>query len=158
MLKSGLSADDLAALSGQINPTRTISLPGGAEIVLRGIALNDALIIYRRHTGELSAWFDRLVLQAAEQGDTGFNFDGAVATALIDALPDVTADIVAIAMGYDDPAVTPIVKRMAVAPKVAALEAIADLTFTEDMPPKKFLETVIRAAGLVQSDPPNDQA
>ncbi|PAL23538.1 hypothetical protein [Sphingopyxis sp. GW247-27LB] len=159
MSSTGLSTDELAALSSQLNPSRQIKMPNGVEISIRGIALDDALTIYRRHAGELSAWFERLALQAMENPEAGFSFDANIASALVDTLPTVTADIVAIAMGYDDPAVIGIVQRMALAPKIAALEAIADLTFTEDMPPKKLFETVIQAAGLVRtSTPQSDEA
>lgn len=157
MLKSGLSAEELAALSSQLNPVRTIQLPGGSTVDIHGIGLDDALAIYRRHAGELSTWFDRLVLQTAESGDATFDFGGSMAAALIDGAPLIAAEIIARAMGHDDPAVVGIVKKMPLSPKVAALQAVAELTFTEDMPPKKLFETFIQAAGLVPNPQPSDQ-
>lgn len=158
MTKSGLSAEELAALSSQLNPVRTIKLPGGGSFDLHGIDLDDALAIYQRHAGELSTWFDRLVLQTAEAGEATFSFDGAIASALLDGAPTIAAEIIARAMGHDDPAVVGIVKNMPLSPKVAALQAVADLTFTEDMPPKKMFEIFIQALGIVPTPQPSGQA
>lgn len=138
-------------LTAALIARRTISTPGGSFAV-RGLSPHDVFAIYRRRAGEMALWFERM--QASDR----FSLDAmpAVATSLLDTAPDIGAELIAAAAdaGTDAEAVG-IARQLPIGVQVEALEAIASLTFTQEMPPKKLLEIVVRMArGLTAPTPP----
>lgn len=129
-------------LTAALIARRNIQTPGGTFAV-RGLSTQDVFGIYRRRAGEMALWFDKL--QASES----FNLDAmpAIATSLLDTAPDLAAEIIACGAdaGNDAEAVA-VAKSLALGVQAKALEDIADLTFTQEMPPKKLLQIVVRMA------------
>lgn len=134
-------------------PTAEVILPGEAKILVRGIGLHAAVAIYRRHEGELTAWFTKM-LERGEPGSPSLNL--AQASTLIEGLlvgaPDLAVDIIAAGMGFAaDPGAIALASGLGLGVQMDALTKIADLTFTSEMPPKKFIETVVRLASATVS-------
>lgn len=140
-------------LSGVAIATRSIKVPGGGEFAVRGLSFSDLTGLYQLHGGELGLWFERFVGDAAN-AVAGDSIADAVAS-IISAAPDLAAAAIALAADAEDGELD-IVKRLPLGVQIDALSAVGELTFTEDMPPKKVLEIVIRmATGLVgQATPP----
>lgn len=129
-------------LTAALIARRTINTPGG-EFSVRGLSPQDVFSIYRRRAGDLALWFDKL------QGAENFSLDAmpAIATSLLDTAPDLGAEILAAAADAGtDPGAIAIAMQLPIGTQAEALEAIADLTFTQEMPPKKLLQIVVRMA------------
>ncbi|MBH0113265.1 hypothetical protein I5E68_09935 [Novosphingobium sp. YJ-S2-02] len=128
-------------------PTKQVQVADGVSFTVRGLAPYDALGLYYRHTGELSALFDKLALKGSvEPGDVS-----AVTTVAVSAAPRVMAEIIVVAEGTDpsDEVFEEEVRAALKLPAAAQMDAlgkIADLTFTSEMPPKKFLAVVLALA------------
>lgn len=120
---------------------RQIKTPGGSFAV-RGLSPDDVFTIYRRHAGEVAGWFDRL---QAGGVDISLNAAPVLIGSLLDTAPAIAAEVIALASdaGVDDEVLAD-VRRLPLSPQASALEAIAELTFTQEMPPKKLLEIVVR--------------
>lgn len=130
---------------------RTIKASGG-EFSVRGLSPQDVFCIYRRHAGDMALWFDKL------QGTADLSLDAApaLAASLLDTAPGLCAEIIAAGAdaGTDEEAIG-IAKMLSLGVQAEALKAIADLTFTEEMPPKKLLEIVTQMARSVNSPTPS---
>ena len=125
---------------------REIKAPGGSFTV-RGLSPADIFAIYARHTGELGLWFEKLQTQ---QLDISFEAAPTLVASLLDSAPILAAEIIAAACGQvgDEEAIS-IARDLSISVQVSALEAVGQLTFTEEMPPKKLLEIVVQMASQI---------
>jgi len=115
---------------------------------VRGLSPNDALDLYYRHAGELSALFDQFTarVKAGESADAM-----EVGTAMVGGAPQIMAEIIALASDSDPrspdwPLDVAQALRLPAGVQMDALEKIGRLTFTSDMPPGKFFGLVISMA------------
>lgn len=131
----------IKGLTRGVIKTSDIQIPDGGSFTVRGLSLPDILQIYNRHTGELGAWFERL----SGGGDSDLQ-PANIAQTLMSAAPALAAEIIAFGSGNGDDETIAIASDLPLAAQIEALQAIADMTFTESMPPKKVLEIVIQAA------------
>jgi len=130
-------------------PKATVNLPGGGSATVRGISPDDVARIYHRHSGELAVLFDHFAgKMQANDGDTDA-LVGALTGTLLNEAPRLLAEIIAVAMDADttsadfDEDVDHLL-RFSAGVQTAALEAIAGLTFSSDMPPGKFFALVLK--------------
>src|SRR5688572_13693821 len=117
-------------------PRRAVAVSDEESFTVRGVGLDDIIVVYLRHTGEMSLAFEKL---AGAYRDTGQVAPTDVATLLagcIQEAPLLAAEIIAIASGADlndlkdFGETTEIARSLSLAVQVVALEQIADLTFT----------------------------
>lgn len=120
---------------------RDIKGPGG-KFSVRGLSADDVFALYRRHTGELAAWFEKL---GSGEARVSLNATTMLAGTLLDTAPLIAAEIIAAGTeaGADDETIADI-RKLPLSVQASALEAIGELTFTQEMPPKKLLEIVVR--------------
>lgn len=134
-----------SALTFALIPKRMIEVPDGGEFAVRGLSPSDAFSIYSRHAGELGQWFEKL-----QAGTVELSIDAApaLASSLMKTAPALVAEIIAAAAGegLDEEAIQ-VATQLSVSVQASALEAIGELTFTQEMPPKKLLEIVVKMAG-----------
>lgn len=132
---------------------REVSLPGGVgKFFVRGATTDDIVSLFRRRAVELEGLYNRLAVLANPGNGDGLNLDQTkeIGNTLLTTSPAILAEIIAVASGasigeLDEQ--TAIARLLPVGVQVAAFEAIAELTFTSEMPPGKFLETVLSAMG-----------
>lgn len=150
-------------------PHRTVEVAEGASFTVRGFSPNDALGIYHRHAGGLSALFDEF---AAKARSTKGKIDDIaeakrLGTGLVTGAPRIMAEIIAVASGSTPP--DPMLQNqdpekyaeleaefeadvraalnLSAGVQMDALQKVGDLTFTSEMPPGKFLAVVVKLAG-----------
>ena len=138
-----------------VKPTATVSLSDGQEFTVSGLSPNHVFGLYHRHRGELGNLYD-----AITGGERDPESIASFAVTLFNNAPLLLAEIVALAAGGDpfderpiDPenpnGVTEWQAELSAAAglpfpvQVDALNKIGDLTFTSEMPPKKFLSVLL---------------
>lgn len=133
-------------LTASLLASKTIKTSGG-EFAVRGLSLNDIVSVFGTHRAALEDLFNRMfVVKDGNISVTGtVDIDLIVATVVGEA-PLVAASIIAHAADAMDDEGYAVAQQLPGPVQIAALEAIADLTFTTEMPPKKVLEIVIRMA------------
>lgn len=137
-------------------PTHEVKVSEGESFTVRGLSPNDALSLYYRHTGQLSALFD----QFADKGELERTDINAVASTVVGTAPIVMAEIIAIGSG-SNPGEAGFMEDVQIAMSLSAgvqmdaLTKIADLTFTSDMPPGKFAAVVLMLARSATASLPN---
>lgn len=132
------------------NPTPLLPVRVSDEesFTVRGVGLNDIMAIYYRHTGGISLAFEKLASQYRSSGQLGSEEVSGIIAGTIQELPIVTAELIAIASGsnVDEDAEfaadVALALNLGLGAQFAALEAIGKLTFTSEMPPKKFLALI----------------
>lgn len=122
-------------------PEAHIELPGGGFAV-RGLSLNDIAFLVQRHGAKLQALFTQFTTNAT--GEISTEAVAAFALPLIQAAPEIAAELIACASG--DPDDADIAASLPFPVQVEALEKLASLTFDASGGPKKLLETVLRLA------------
>jgi hypothetical protein len=132
-------------LKGRVIPTLDVEISDGESFSVRGIGLDDAMAIYYRHEGELSEWFDRIAGLGNGGPALSLTQTGAIGQTLINSIPGLGGEIIAAGSGSLDDETVAIARALPLGAQADALAKIGQLTFTRAMPPKKFLETVIRA-------------
>jgi hypothetical protein len=129
-------------------PTATVQVADESFIV-RGLSPNDALGLYSRHAGQLSALFDEFSGKVKAEQPVEANDFGA---ALLGGAPRLLAEVIAIANGGDPgrpeewEADVAQALRFPAGVQMDALQKVADLTFSSDMPPPKFFGLVLALA------------
>lgn len=140
-------------------PCHVVTVADGVTFTVRGLSPDDALGLYFRHAGQLSALFDQFAVKGAVTRDDV----SAVSTVVIGSAPRVMAEIIAIASGSEpeDDTFEDDVKaalRLSAGVQMDALQKTADLTFSSDMPPGKFAAVVLALArSAAASLPPVQQ-
>ena len=133
--------------------TQTVEYPGGTFAV-RGFSPNDALTLYLRHAGELSKLFDQFANQAKVEGADAVTAASTLeaASSMVAGTPLLMAEILAVAMDADPADIEGFTKivssvlKLPIGVQMDALNKIADMTFTSDMPLGKFLTLVLSMA------------
>jgi hypothetical protein len=146
---------DIDALREQLGLTKVrVNVAGGAGFDVGGLDSDSILRIFRRHSADLRELFDNLVVGSAISLDQASALGGALLTSA----PHIAAEIVAEAAGYPDAAAIEIFRQLPAPILMDALDKIAGLTFTSEMPPKKVIETVARMLRGVSLTLIGDQA
>lgn len=139
-------------------PMKTVEVADGVTFTVRGFSPNDALGLYHRHRGELSALFDQFTAKAkATDGDVDPTDIAHLGANMVSGAPRIMAEIVAVASGSKPPhddasddgefeADVEAALNLSAGVQMDALQKVADLTFTPDMPPGKFLAVVVSLA------------
>lgn len=136
---------DIDALQAQLGLVKEhVNVAGGAGFDVGGLSLDSILRIFRRHSAELRGLFDKLVLGASGGPAISLEQASALGGALLGSAPQIAAEIIAEAAGYDEPEAAALFRQLAGPVQLDALDKIAAKTFTSEMPPKKVLETVAR--------------
>lgn len=129
---------------------------GDSSFTVRGLSPRDALGLYHRHAGELSALFDQFTGRA-NAGENVISADVLqAASSLVDGGPLIIAEIIALASDanpatadwYTDVAIA---ERLPFPVQFDALQKIGQLTFSSDMPPGKFIGLVLQMAQSTQA-------
>lgn len=120
-------------------PEATIEFPGG-DFAVRGLSLNDISWLVQRHGGKLNSLF----LQFQLEGELTADSVAAFALPLLQAAPEIAAELIACASG--DPGTAEIAAGLPFPVQIEALEKLAELTFSVGGGPKKLVETVLRLA------------
>lgn len=136
-------------LRNLVIPTEMVKVSDKDGFLVRGLSPRDALNLYSRHAGDLSKLFDRFQ-QTAQQDDEEDIAKIAIGT--IQGTPTIIAEIIALASNSlpgssewdEDLAVA---MNLSTGVQMDALERIGRMTFTSDMPPKKFFGLVLAMAG-----------
>lgn len=125
---------------------REVELPNGDKFTVGGIALNDIMVLVARRQTELNQMFSQFVTASVDADRSEIADDRArgIAVTLLNTAPDLAADIIAIASGGIDDELVTVVRKLPFPVQLAALAAIAELTFTSEMPPKKVVEMVVQ--------------
>lgn len=131
-------------------PTVEVQTSGGA-LAVRGLSLDHIMGIFYRHRAVVTDLFDTVVSKA-RAGQSSTPEDAiAIAIKMIDAVPDVVAEMIALAAGSDATdeenfaGDVGIARKLNIAEQIDALEKIGEQTFTSDMPPGKLLALVRKA-------------
>lgn len=122
-------------------PKKEVSLGGGQSFTVSGISANAVFGLYHRHRADLSGIFEQLVAGNTDAPANSIE-------ALVAQFPHIVAEVIALAVGGDPlsdnwPQYLDKAKRLSLPIQVDALFAIADVTFTPEMPPKKFFGLLV---------------
>lgn len=119
-----------------------VPVPGSEQpATVRGLNLMDILGLVERHRAPLTEAFANL----SGDRDEALKSFSAMGGALLGALPDVAADVIAVAT--DQPEKVAVAKRIVVSVQLALLEKIAELTFAAEGGAGKVIEIVVSAVG-----------
>lgn len=126
-------------------PSETITF-GKTSFEVFGLNGANIVRLVRVHGPAIRALYEAATADGAE---VSMENAGQIASVLMEAAPDLVADIIALAA--QDPEAAPIAAKLSGPVQLAALEKIADLTFSIEGGPKKAWETVIRVINGVSS-------
>ena len=138
----------------QPSPTKSVQVSNEESFPVRGLDPTGEFGIYYRHAGQLGGLIEQVVGRVREGGGVEAEDVQMVAAGLLRDAPAIMAEIVALGSGSDPTEEAnwlddvEIAGRLPFAAQVDALSKIAELTFTSDMPPGKFVSLV---AGLMKS-------
>jgi len=129
-------------------PTDVVKVSGG-EFSVRGLSPDDGLQLYYRHASDLSALFDQFAGKLRGDAEVEPSEVLEAGSAMVSGAPQLMAEIIALANGAsvaeDDSfnMVVAFAKQLPAGVQVDALQKIAALTFSSDMPPGKFVGLVL---------------
>lgn len=135
-------AMDLEALRAELVVTAKVHM-GTREVPVSGLPLPAIVDICRRHWNDVNGLFENMVGQVEAGQDINVDMANWLGGALLSALPDVAAEIIAVCAGWTVEAAA-VVRDLPFSTQLEALDTIAGLTFTSEQPPKKVIETVVR--------------
>ena len=138
-------AENLEALSAQLLVTEHVEVAGGKGFDVSGLSLDAILILARRRKQDAGELFDTLVSQVGADGGISIEKAEWLGGALLSTAPQIAAEIIALSAGYESVEAAELFRKLPMPSQVDALDKIARLTFTSEMPPKKVFETVVRA-------------
>ena len=113
--------------------------PNGVDV--RGLNLMDIIGLVDRHRAPLSEAFGNL----SGENDEAVKSFGAMSKGFLAALPDVAADVIAVAM--DEPDKVDQARKVNASVQLAILEKVAELTFAAEGGAGKVIEIVVSAVG-----------
>ena len=130
-------------------PKAVVPVDDSEMFAVSGVTANQVFTLYRRHRDDLSTLFDNLAGRSDIDHSVVLNsIEGIIAQ-----FPLLVAEVVAMASG-DNPAdeegwaeSVEIATRLPFTVQVDALLKIGELTFSPDMPPKKFFALLV---GMIQ--------
>lgn len=137
-------------------PTATVSLADGQSFSVSGLSPNHIFGLYHRHRADLSGVFDAIVAGGTEQLGNATDF----INGMFGKMPLILAEVITLAAGgnpFDETPIDPddqhspsawqgelaAAASLPIAVQADALSKIGDLTFTSEMPPKKFLGVLV---------------
>lgn len=119
-----------------------------AYLTVRGLSSEDVLRLVKIHGGAIAAIFNAVQQQKIE---LNLENTSALASLMLDQAPDIVADTLVVASDSQDVLKDfEIAKKLPMPTQLAALEAIATMTFV-DQTPGEFLGAVIRMMGGMNS-------
>jgi len=133
-------------------PTSNVKVADGVEFSVRGVSVMDAVFLYSRHAGEMTSLFEQYVTGAQKRGNVTAADVLAISRDVAAGTPVLMGELIALASGSrpersdefaDDVAMA---MSFPLAAQMDALQKIAVLTFTSEMPPGKFLAVVMAMA------------
>lgn len=141
----------MSSLRKLTKPVGTVTLADGQKFTVNGLSPSHIFGLYHRHPGELAALFSKY----SEDGELTPEDTQPVAKTLVSMAPLLMAEIIALGTGgdpFDDRPLdldTPegatvwqgdvaLAAELTMPVQIDALQKIGDLTFTAEMPPKKF--------------------
>lgn len=149
----------MSSLRKIVKPIATVSLGDseGQSFTVTGLTPNHIFGLYHRHRGQLAALFEKVV---ADGGAPNVDDVAAMGQTLINSAPLVMAEIIALASGADPFDTSPVdpdvpdgatmwqsdltlAAGLTLSVQLDALQKIGNLTFTPEMPPKKFLSALV---------------
>jgi len=133
---------DLSVLEAQLLVSRQVEIAEGRGFGVSGLPLDGIVAICQRHWEQATALFDDVIAKVG--GELDLEQTNWIGGALLSTVPDLAADIIAVAAGYPAAEAAAVFRKLPFPVQLAALENIAELTFTSEMPPKKVIETVAR--------------
>lgn len=136
-------ATDLVALRASLIAREQVKVPGGEGFAVAGLSLPAIIDLCRRQFDDMRTLFDTLIASVGGNETLSLDNANAISGNLLELAPRVAGEIIAVAAGFE-PAAGEVFTDLPVSVQLDALQKIADLTFTEEMPPKKVLETVVR--------------
>lgn len=121
---------------------------GGFEV--RGLSPYDLTAMFMRHRGELSTMFDQFTAKAKAGESVDLGDGTALIAGALETAPLLVAEVIALATGSDpqhedwagDVAVA---QKLSLGVQADALQKIAGLTFSEEMPAGKFVSLALDA-------------
>jgi hypothetical protein len=139
-----------------VRPKATVTLSDGQTFTVSGLSPNHAFGLYHRHRGQMSNLFDRVMTDTK----AGTSSIASLGENIFGEAPLLLAEIIALAAGgnpFDETPADPDVPGgatvwqaelsmavdMPLPVQLDALQKIGDLTFTPEMPPKKFLSALV---------------
>ncbi len=144
---------------------RIVQVPGGETFAVRGLNPQHVVGLYKRHMGELEPMFAHVMAAAKDKGAVNPQDIQPLLLGLISQSPILMAELVVLATGGDpasmelvtitDPtsgepvkllefdAALAIAQSLPFTVQVDALAKVGELTFSQDMPPGKFLALVL---------------
>jgi hypothetical protein len=137
-------------------PTALVTLSSDSGFTVRGLSPNDALGLYYRHAGELSALYDKFAGQVRGGAEILSGDILQAGVGIVSGTPRVMAEIIVLACDIspsdaDWDLWVANVLRFPAGVQMDALQKIATLTFSSDMPPGKFLGLVLEMARSAQA-------
>ena len=130
-------------------PERVVQVSDSEGFTVRGLTPLQVFSLYKRHTGELSAIFDRLMDGVRDNGIAQHADIESMVLALLGDTPILIAEMIVLGSGgnadkIDDfEAAYNIASALPFPVQVDALTKIGELTFTSDMPPGKFAALIV---------------
>ena len=141
------------ALHNIVIPRKEVPLADGQSFTVSGVSANQVFTLYQRHREDLSSLFDRFSGRTQiEPSDVMNSIEG-----IISQFPILVGEVIALASGYspndvsftDDATKTKwqaAFEASVLLPlpvQADALFKVAELTFSPDMPPKKFFGLLV---------------
>ncbi len=150
----------MPGLSPELILERAISAPGGVFTV-RGLSGDEVVGLFTRQRESLSGLYDRLLVVTPVGPRLSLESGPALGALLLHEAPAIVAEVIAMAAGPVSDEAVRVARQLPFPTQLAAIEAIAELTFHSETPPKKVLEAVVKAMGGIASalgalsDPPS---
>lgn len=130
-------------------PKAVVAVDAEQMFAVNGVTANQVFTLYRRHREDLSVLFDRLAGRGGPDAAEVLNsIEG-----IITQFPVLVAEVIALASGDIPENETEFAEAVAIAQALPfsvqtdALVKIGELTFSPDMPPKKFFALLV---GMIQ--------
>lgn len=134
-------------------PTEKVDLPGGGDITVRGLGLEDVTVLLQKHGVALAGLFTAITAAKATGGEVDINNMASMAGALAQAAPKAAAEAIALAADAADQVDN--ISKLNLTVQIQVLEKIGKMTFTSERGLGELLEIVINVAkgttGLVKS-------
>lgn len=130
------------ALKDLVIPSIKVPVPGGEDLVVRGLALDSIIHLLRVQGGALQEMY-----ASVTAGDVNAFDVNELAVAMLDLAPELAGHIIACSIREPDQWAK--VMELPAPVQLELLEAAGALTFAVEGGPKKVMETVIRLMGGV---------
>lgn len=134
---------DLEAIRAELIVTRRVEIAEGRGFGVSGLPLAAIVAICRRHWEDCSTLFDQVIGKIGEAPGISLDQANWLGGAVVSAFPQVAAEIISECAGWGEEGAD-IAAALPMPVQLNALNQIAELTFTSEMPPKKVIEIVVK--------------